>query len=363
VTEVDPSSDDRWDAFVIAHPAGLVYHHSTWLRVLEREYARETLGLLCESREGEVCGILPLLRTRGVPFLRRAGGQVVGPRLSSLPRTPVAGPLSLVREAHTALVAAAIDRVRAEPHLRLQLKAADSWLEAVALELVGVPWRLTYVVPLPKQGELRFGDARNHARIKWAVNKATRRRVEVRRAESVQDLRAWYELYLETMRWHAVPPRPYRLFAAMRELLQPQGFMTLLLAEQQLNGRTRLLAGSIFLKLGETIFYAFSGSCRDALSLRPNDLLLWKAIHEAREEGFRWVDLGEVVEGDESLAKFKGKWGTTPVRLYRYYYPPPAVVPPEEASHSQVAALLKAVWRRLPLRATELLGDQAYRYL
>jgi CelD/BcsL family acetyltransferase involved in cellulose biosynthesis len=356
--------EPRWDTFVKAHPDGLVYHHSAWLQTLEREYASDPLALLCETRDGRVCGILPLMRTRGLPLLSKAGEQVVGPRLSSLPRTPLAGPLSVTRQADAALVVAAIDAVRAEPELRLQLKTEDSGLQDLAVGIGGLPWRVTYVLPLPnRQDELRFGNSRNHSRLKWAVNKATRLNVEVRPAGSVRDLRVWYELYLETMRWHALPARPYRLFTAMWELLQPHGLMTLLLAEQRVGGRSRVLAGSLFLKLGGTMVYAFNGRRREGLALRPNDLLLWRAIHDAWAEGFRRVDFGEVVEGEEGLAKFKSKWGTTPVRLYRYYYPPLAGVSDEHASGSRLAALAKAAWRRLPLRATELLGDRIYRYL
>ena len=364
VIEVDPSSDDRWDAFVGNHRSGLVYHHSRWLRTLQQEYAHESFALLCESDGGRVCGILPLMRTRGLPLARMAGGQVVKSRLSSLPRTPVAGPLFETREAGTALIAAAIDLVRAEPSLRLQLKAESAELEPLAEEVVGAPWRLTYVLPLPERGgELRFGSSRNHSRVKWAVNKAQRSNVYVRQAESVDDLRAWYGMYLEAMRWHVLPPRPYRLFVAMQELLQPRGFMTLLLAERNVNGHTKLLAGSIFLKLGGTMFYAFNGRRLDALSLRPNDLLLWRAIHDAWDEGFRRIDLGEVVEGAEGLAAFKKKWGTTPTRLHRYYYPPLSASPRAPSSQGRGAALMKEAWRRVPLRATELLGGGIYRYL
>jgi hypothetical protein len=364
VIEVDPSSDDRWDAFVRNHRSGLVFHHSNWLRTLQREYARESFALLCESGGGRVCGILPLVRTSGLPLVPAVGGQVVEPRLSSLPRTPVAGPLFTSREAGAALLAAAVDLVRAEPSLRLQLKAESAELEPLADEVAGAPWRLTYVLPLPERAEeLRFGSSRNHSRVRWAVNKALRSNVHVRQAESADDLRAWYGMYLEAMRWHALPPRPYRLFTAMQELLQPSGSMMLLLAERRVNGRTQLLAGSIFLKFGGTMFYAFNGRRLDALPLRPNELLLWRAIHDAWEEGFRRIDLGEVVEGDESLAVFKKKWGTTPTCIHRYYYPPLSAPPGAPQSHGRGAALAKGAWRHVPLRATELLGRGIYRYL
>src|SRR5438445_1066208 len=185
VVDVDPSSDDRWDAFARRH--GVVYHHSGWLRALEREYAHESIALLCEDAVG-VCGILPLVRTRGLPSVLKLGGQVVERRLSSLPRTPVAGPLFTSLEAGAALLGAAIERVRTEPRLRLELKP-EGTLDGVTDGVVGVPWRLTYVLSLPvRSGELRFGNSRNHARIKWSVNKAIGSNVQVREAESSDDL-------------------------------------------------------------------------------------------------------------------------------------------------------------------------------
>ncbi|MGH2839097.1 MAG: hypothetical protein ACRDJY_12220, partial [Thermoleophilaceae bacterium] len=89
VNEIDPGSDSRWDEFVAVEPEGHVYQHSAWLRCLEAEYDRPLIGLSTEDDGGRLTGILPLVATRGVPGLR--GNALLGARLSSLPRTPVAG--------------------------------------------------------------------------------------------------------------------------------------------------------------------------------------------------------------------------------------------------------------------------------
>jgi len=61
---------------------------------------------------------------------------------------------------------------------------------------------------------------------------------------------------------------------------------------------------------------------RSALTLRPNDLLQFRAITDACAKGRRRYDLGEVTEHDEGLAAFKRKWGAQGRRLERYEYPP-----------------------------------------
>ena len=356
VVEVDPQTDTRWVGFLAAHSDSLIYHHPAWLQVIGEAYSHQPLCLACEDSDGGFRGVLPLFHTRGL---------LTGRRLSSLPHTPVAGPLALDDQAMAALVCAAVERVRGRPGTSLQLKMPRAGLDGLVEGLRGAPWEGTYVLELPKQpDQLRFGDSRNHGRIKWAVNKATKLGVQVRPAETEGELRTWYELYLDTMSWHVVPPRPYRFFKLAWERLRPQGLMRLMLAEQHEAGRSKLLAGSIFLMWGQTVVYAFNGRRREDLSLRPNDVIQWLAIHDACREGFRYYDLGEVEKHQQGLAEFKAKWGAEPRQLYRYYYPEAhelerGIFMPSSYSRQ----LVNAVWRRLPLNVTATLGDWIYRYV
>ncbi|MDQ3854769.1 MAG: GNAT family N-acetyltransferase [Chloroflexota bacterium] len=356
VFAIDPQSDPRWEAFLNTRPDGLIYHHPAWLQVLEKAYGHTALGLACEDADGQLQGILPLFHTRGL---------LTGRRLSSLPHTPVAGPLGRDDQATAALVRAALEQVRGERGAQLQLKTPSAGLGGLVDGVLGVPWEATYILELPQRPEeLRFGDSRNHTRIKGKVNKAAKQGVRVRPAETERDLRVWYALYVDTMRWHIVPPRPYRFFEVAWQLLRPRGLLRLLLAERHEAGQSQLLAGSIFLMFGQTVFYAFNGRRREALSLEPNDAIQWQAIHDACRDGFRRYDFGEVAENNQGLAAFKSKWGALPMRLYRYYYPASRELETGALkAGSRARQLANAAWRRLPAKATILLGDWLYRYL
>lgn len=361
VIEADPQTDTRWDSFVAAHPEGLVYHSAAYLRALAQEYRSRAVFLACEDTGGQLRGILPLFHTRGLPLCR---GEIFGRRLASLPRTPVAGPLTIDREAMSALLREAKERAGREKGTVLQLKVPASSHNDVFDGLVGIPWRTTYVLELPDRPEmLRFGNSRNHTRIKQRVTKAARLGVSVRRAEREEELRSWYELYLETMRWHVVPPRPYRLFSALWRYLRPDK-MCLLLAQQDNGNESRLLAGSIFLMSGKTVFYAFNGRRDDDLAKLPNYAILWRAIFDACGEGFRYFDLGEVTRENLGLAEFKAKWAGKPRWLVRYYSPSIHIsATPKSDPKGAVTSALEAVWRRLPLRMTALLGNMVYGFL
>ena len=352
--------DPRLESFVCSHPQGLVFHHPAYLRALEEESRQQCLLLACQNAEGELEAVLPLFYTRGLSF--NIGHHQTKRRLCSLPRTPMAGMLSNSPSATRCILEEAIRRVRGEPGVQLQIKTAEALPQLGSCELVTDQWRPTYVLALPPGDRLRFGSARTHHNLKWAVNKAVKLGVTLRQAENEADLRLWYRLYLSTMRRNAVPPRSYRLFQALWRHLKPRGLMYLSLAELEGPKTKLIVAGSVFLTSGQTVFYAFTGSSAEHARTHANDLLLWNAIETAWRNGYRYVDFGEVAEDHPELAQFKKKWGTEPRPLYRYYYPAPC------GSHrihtaGTLGKLARQTWRLLPLPVTNRLGELIYAYL
>ena len=353
---VDPITDPRWEAYAARHPDSVVFHRAAWLRVLGREYGRRPFGLVVEDDGGELRGALPLLETRGLPL--GLGSTLSARRLSSLPRTPLAGPLADGDAAMARLVSEALALVPAGTSL--QLKVAGPSLDAVP-GLTGRPWRLSYAVDLPEHvDDLRFGRSRHNNRLRGAVRRALSGGLTLRRAASWQDLRRWYRVYLETMRAHGVPPRRWRLFAAIWAELVPFGMADLLLVERD----GELLAGNVLVTDGRTVFFLFNGADRSRLHEGANDVLQLEAITRLTATGHRRYDLGEVVEGDEGLARFKRKWGAQPTRLHRYYAPAPT--DPPEPGGGVAGALHDAAtraWARAPLSLTAAAGTAVYRFL
>jgi hypothetical protein len=355
--------DPRLVPFVAGHPSSTVYHHPAWLRTLSAEYERGIVILACESQNGHLAGIFPLMNTRGVP-LSLFGGLATA-RLSSLPRTPIAGPLCASQEASRFLLSAAIDRVSQVPGVRLQIKTEGPHLDSTVDDFFGVPWRKSFVLSLPEDpSELRIGISgvrRKH--IRSSVKRAQSLGVRVRFANSEQDLRKWYEIYLRTMRRVIIPPRSLRCFLAMWKYMEPLGLMKVMLAERDCQGKTEIVAGSIFLMHGRRVFYAFSACPAEYFPLQPNDLIQWEAIHWAASSGYREYDFGEVPSDAQQLAAYKAKWGGEERLLYRYYYPRMTSESPESSMLSRRQKLFEKIWKQLPLHVTAHLGDLIYSYL
>jgi len=355
--------DPRLVPFVAAHPSGTVYHHPAWLRTLSAEYKRAIVILACETKNGQLLGIFPLMNTRGFPL--SMFGRVAKARLSSLPRTPIAGPLCAGQEALRLLLKAAIDRISESRKVQLQIKTEGPLLGSVPGDFSGVPWRKSFVLALPEDPrDLRIGSSgarRKH--IRSNVKRAASMGVRVRMADSEGDLRKWYEIYLRTMRRVIVPPRSFRCFSAMWKYMAPLGLMKVMLAERPSKGKTEMVAGSIFLMHGRRVFYAFSACPAENFALQPNDLIQWEAIHWAASSGFREYDLGEVPNDAQQLAAYKAKWGGEERLLYRYYYPQIIAESSDTSVLSRRQKLLQRVWQQLPLHVTAHLGDLIYSYL
>jgi CelD/BcsL family acetyltransferase involved in cellulose biosynthesis len=351
IVQLSPE-DPRWTDFISSQRQAFIYHHPLWTEVIKRAYGHRNATLAVETPDARIVGVLPLMRTWGIS---------TGVRFASLPHTPVAGPVTAAPEIAFELIAAAIQLVGSTRGASLQLKTVSALPPALAaLQTVG--WESTFTLQIPARGEeIRFGNSRHHQRVLWAVRHGERLGCRVVEAQSVAELRQWYQLYLHTMQRKVVPPRPFRFFVAAWDVLRPAGLMRLLLAR---DGSKELIAGALLFTFGETVFYAFNGRQENRLSLRPNDLLQWRAIHDAQAAGYRFYDFGEVEAHDEGLADFKRKWGARPHQLWRHYYP--AQREPEANRLLQSDAvqwIVSATWRSLPVKATGVLGGWIYSYL
>jgi hypothetical protein len=272
VKEADASFDEKWIEFISKNSHATIYHHPLWLKIIEKETGQRVLKLICTDNNDNIQGLFPLQFTKGFPF--GLGGIPGARRLSSLPRTPVGGPLTSNHEVSTLLIHKAIDIVLNESDYLLQIKSFDPNINNGAGTLHKYFWREIYIKKIPDYpDEIRYGKSKNHAKIKWAVNKAEQNNVIHRTAKTETDLQKWYTLYLHTMKTHATPARSYSFFKNLWEILRPEGLMQLVLAELEEDGEKTVIAGSILFYYNKMVTHAFSGSSRlrEHIELRPND--------------------------------------------------------------------------------------------
>jgi CelD/BcsL family acetyltransferase involved in cellulose biosynthesis len=346
VIEIDPQNDPRWEAFMRTMPAATLIYHPVWLKALEKIYGHKTVHLACEDTStGQVVGILPLFNQRGL-------------RSGHLLRSMYTGPLALDDQITTVLAQAAVERARAEAGVQLRLRVMSNAPDGMLDGMVGEPLYEVFVLTLPEKLEL----LRLDSSIKRAINKATRSGVEIRQAQTERELRAWYELYLQTMRKFAALPNPYSYYKRVWRQLHASGMIRLLLAEHVEAGNRRLLGGIFLLLYDRTVSFITAAWREEDQALRPSDALHWRAIQDACKEGFRWYDFGDVDLENEGLARYKRKWGAEAKMVYGYNYPlsPAGTGSADGVPSNPTRKLAHAAWKYLPDKTIGLLSDWYY---
>jgi CelD/BcsL family acetyltransferase involved in cellulose biosynthesis len=357
VIEIDPRRDDRWDRYVRSHPNATVYHLSAWAEILHRAYGyRPHYLALTSATRGELEGVLPLIRSRGI---------LSGSRLRSLPVVNSGGPLAADAASTKALLEAACDRAERGIKL-LMVRTRQPGLHELMPRLESKWANPVWVTPLPEPGGADLAAWKKHSRNLYrSVNKALAAGLSFREAEGEQDLRRWYTLYLATMRKRAVLPRTWRQLETTRRLLEVAGEFRLFVVEQD----GRMVAGVVTHPFGDTVELVYNGSDPASLELRPNHLLNWGVLQWASERGYRFLDFGEAQEGGP-LANFKAQFKAAPVTDYRYDYVVGVApgrrrqgVVREEAKQAEDPGRFARPWAQFPLRGTHAAAAFAYRFL
>jgi hypothetical protein len=286
--------------------------------------------------------------------------------MRTLPVVPPAGPLAGGEDATRALLEAAC-RLADDAGTRVwTLHARTRGYEELVPDLRPVPKYPTFVLELPPDvDELRRVWKKTSNNLWRSLRKADRAGVTVREGRSEADLRAFYDLYLRTMRRRTTLPRPYRQLREDRRLLGPDGTFRLFLAEHEGD----VVSAGVYHAFGDAVDLLYNGSDDSRLDVRPNHALYWHVIEWAAEAGYRRMDLG-YGRSESSLARFKAQWSAREVPEYRYDYVPGSSG--GEAGPAGGARALQGrgrrgpierVWPHLPLAATRAVAAAVYRWL
>jgi lipid II:glycine glycyltransferase (peptidoglycan interpeptide bridge formation enzyme) len=140
--------------------------------------------------------------------------------------------------------------------------------------------------------------------------------------------------------------------------MAPLGFIKLLFAEFD----KKIVAGLMLFQYKETVSFEHIASFPEYLSVRPNHLLLWKAIEMACSQGYRYFDFGKTPAENKGLLDFKKRWGTRMYNVSYYYYPRIKGIMSIKQSNIKHRILL-TIGKFMPLFLAKKLGRIAYRHL
>ena len=337
IYQIDPLEDGRWLAFLANHSCAKVFHSREWLRALHRTY-RYRIGALTTSGPGE-----PL--QNAVVFCR-VRSWLTGPRLVSVPFSDYCPPLvDSAEELGLLLSYLKRDCDRGlERYLEIRSSAGDvggmGRSESFCLHRINLR---------PTEDELYHALHGNCIRRKIA--RAQREGVTVEEGRSENLIRKFYDLTVLTRRRHRLPPQPLCWF---RNLIDSMGDKLKIRLASSPDGRPA--AAILTIRFKATMTYKYGCSDSRFHKLGPMQLLLWKAIQEAKQTGLCEFDMGRTDLTNEGLLSFKDRWGGTRSILQYLRYPAPVAHAAENVS----AGIARSLFGLAPSAVLRTAGNVLY---
>lgn len=215
---INPETDKRWDAYVMAHPLGTIYHHSAWLRVIEKTYHYQPFMVAVEDPDyGRLEGI--------APFFRIDSG-ITGKRLVSLPFTSYCE--LLMPEGSL-------------PGLIQFIEALHPDIDYILLKFLrfdGISCgtcdkdysHVTHILDL-KSSLDELHAAFHPTSVKQRIRRAVKNGLQFRISHEERDMERFYALETGVRKKHGLPPQPNDFFANMWRILKPLNHFMLVVVE------------------------------------------------------------------------------------------------------------------------------------
>jgi FemAB-related protein (PEP-CTERM system-associated) len=332
IKQLTEDARPSWDAFVEASPAATFFHLSGWQTVLQKSFSYRPCHYYIE-RNGQICGILPLLHIKSRLF---------GNRLTSTPFCVGGSPVSesaeiddlLDRKAISLLGEFSADYIEyRDPHRERAGWIKQSDLYATFLgELDADADRQLKRIPRKQRAVLR--KAMNSEALTWTLD------------EDTDDL---YALYAVSVRNLGTPVFPKRYFRNLK--LEFGDACEVLTVRHQ--GRPVNSVVSFYFR--DRVMPYYTGSLPEARTLGANDLMYWQVMRRAVERGCKVFDFGRSKVGTGPY-HFKRNWGFEPRSvIHQFYLRDGREMPHVNPTNPKYRALIE-LWRRLPLPVANALG-------
>lgn len=341
-------NEHEWGEFIQNSKEGIIYHTLEWKQVLEETYNYRPYYFIA-TEDNQIQGILPLFQVKSF---------ITSNRLVSLPFSYLGGPLATSGEVMEKLIKAAKTKANELGCRYLELKMQQDLSGEVIsrTDMLEDKYYISSILKLANNPD-EIWDKLHKNSIRRSVKKARSHDVEVRAADSVQDLKSFYNLNVKTRKKHGVPAQPFRFFEKIWEKMYP-GFMNLLLAEYN----NEIIAAILLFTFKDTLLYAYGASDDKFLYLRPNNLLLWSAIESGCNSNLHFFDFGRTSRDEKGLLSFKERWNTENHEITYYYHP---MIPNLTSSNrsSLRYRLMTNFWTKIPTSMSKTLGPVFLKHL
>ena len=331
----------RWDEYVGRSAVAACYHLAGWKDVIEKSFGHSAYYLLSESSDGETNGILPLIHLKSLLF---------GNFMISLPYLNYGGICADSDEIENRLFEEAISLADEKRAHHIEFRHTHHLRRALPSKTTKVSMRLGLL-----QGPGDLWDSFS-SKLRNQIRRPSREGMYSRVGRE-EELDGFYTVFSRNMRDLGTPVYSKEFF---RNILHQFPEMTRICTVY--SGEGRPAASGFLVGFKDRLEIPWASSLRRYNRSSPNMLLYWSALKFGCENGYRVFDFGRSTPG-ENTYKFKEQWGAQPVQLYWHYWMRNGEELPELNPKNPKYRTAIAVWKRLPVGLTKLIGPSLVKNL
>ena len=338
VRELLPGEEEAWDQFILRSEGGTFFHLSGWKNVIEKTLGHRCCYLVALGNSG-ISGVLPLSLVQNRLF---------GDCLVSVPLAVYGGICTQEPEAYFALLAASKQLAIRHGVRYVELRNRT---ESFSSGLPGRDLYVTFTQDLSPGPERLFQMLPRDTR--YMIRKS--QKADLRWVEDLT-LDEFYDIYARTVHRLGTPvfsrellvdlqrefPRSCRLFGVRK-------------------GK-RAIAGVFCLYFRNQVLPYYGGALLEFFRDSPNNFMYWNLMVQSCQEGHRYFDFGRSKKGSGSFI-FKSAWSMKMDELPYQYQLVRSQEIPHLSSVDKKFQLPIAIWKRLPLEVTKLLGPKLFRWV
>jgi Acetyltransferase (GNAT) domain len=303
VYQIDPVSDPRWSEFLQRNRRASVFHTAGWMEALRRTYGYEPVAYTTSSPR--------TMLDNGWVFCR-VRSWLTGRRLVSLPFSDHCDPLVEGSE-HLEELSRALRRERDE-HRWNYIEYRPLSAQPVMKGFESFEMFCFHKLDLqPDLEQLFHGLHKDSTQRK--IRRAEREGLTFDEGCSDPLLQQFYHLLVLTRQRHKVPSQPRKWFFNLADCMGDQ--LKIWIA----SCRKIPIASILTLRFKNTLMYKYGGADDRFFSLGGMQMLLWRAIENAKKNCLQEFDLGRSEPSNEGLILFKHRLGATRTSISYFRYP------------------------------------------
>ncbi|GMT46722.1 MAG: hypothetical protein IEMM0007_0288 [bacterium] len=338
---INPINYNNWDELLLSTNNYSFFHTSYWARVLHESYGYRPLYFSVIDN-GSLRFSLPLMEIKS---------RLTGRRGVSLPFTDYCEPIINEDIHFQDILDHLIEYGKQAGWKYIEMRSLRNMSENIppSLEYYGHTLRLS------KDEDLIYSQFRSSTQRN--IKKATSQGVRVAVFRTLEGVSEFYRLNCLTRKMHGIPPQPWEFFRKTYDHIISGDHGRVILASYK--GVT--IAGAVYFHFGTKTLFKYGASDKKYQYLRANNLVMWEAIREYCNKGYKTFCFGRTEPENKGLRQFKNGWGASEkiIRYYRYDFKRNHFV----NGNPHVSGLHNKLFNKMPIPLLKLVGSKIYKHV